>query len=485
LRGGVAFAREVSLSSEERVVDLRLGLQSRLALTDHFRVSGELAWDRRNTSDPGSGWSDFEQTWRAAVSGDVDFAGGRLSPTLRFNVDPTADGYREFAARLQWRTPHGRFGDGGVEAQHRVGGDEPERFTLAWEWGLPIAREAGRFAVQPRPRWLEGNPLPVDLPLRGENLLLEELSIVGRMQVGIDAGGAIDWEGGAQVRGRPTRGPLAGVDLRAELQLLNGGWRTALTARGDRDLNDEAQLAWEVHGQLGNRAPASLQVGVRFEQRLDVPIGRRDAGHVAGSVTRSDGTPLAGVGVAVGSRAVATAADGRFHLPNLSAGEHYLTLTAGTVPASLLVIPRGPTRVRVVAGETAEVRLVLVRAASLTGHVLMAPAEAPEGAGLVLVGGGDPSLATRWLAGVSVTLRHPTGIRRAVSDAHGRFHFAELEPGSYHVAVETPRLPPGLRVGTVANSLEVREGAQLTLEIPLEPVVRVVQVVEGGVLKPR
>jgi hypothetical protein len=449
LRGGVGAARTVAVGGEEHLLDASLQLNLGLALHERLRVASELGWERTETTDPVTGWRQVERALHLNLNAAADLGLGLFNPTV------------------------------GVELA-------PDRLALRAEWGFPVGSEAGRFSVQPQLLWRAANPFRADLTLRSSNWMIGGFNLAGLMRFGIDAAGARDWEGGAVLHGRLTYAGLDGIDVRAALKLLDGGWRAEVAAGGELDLSGAARLAWEAKSVFASATPMSLQVGVRYDYQFGMPTGRRrDVGDVTGTLRRHDGSPLAGVGVRVAGQTVATSATGEFRFPNLDAGAYTLSFTAGTLGAGMLLTPPGPTRVVVAAGETTRLELVVVPAAAVAGEVVIAPPDSPGDAPPLLVGSGDSARDARGLAGVSVVLSRAGVSRRAVSDARGLFRFSDLEPGSYTLEVEAPGLPSGLRIAPHPTTLEITAGAYLTLVIPLEPVVRTVTVVEGGVLTPR
>lgn len=484
LRTEVGHARASGLWSEERWFDLDLRLNLRVALHERLRVAAELAWVGSETSDPGTGWRHVERAWQLDLAGQLGFAAALLSPGVAIGLDPATGELHDLGVRVRWQQPLGSFADGHLEARYMRVREEPDSFVLEGEWGRTLLPK-GRFSVKPQLLWRAAAPLRFDLTLRSNDWVFRGLALNGTVRFGGDASGATDWEGSVVLHGRLPVGE-AGVDLRAELKLLEAGWGAEVAARGSFDLGPSAELAWEAKGLLSHELLPSVEVGVRYAYRFELPIGRRqNVGHVEGTLQRRDGTPVAGVGLQVGGRLVATTADGRFRLPNLTVGDHYLSFTAGTLPAGMLLVPSGPTRVGVSEGETTHLELVMVAAATVVGRVTFVPSDLIERTGVALVGSGDLALDARHVAGVGVVLRRHTTVRRAVSDARGAFHFADLEPGTYTLEVEAAGLPSTLRFGPLPTTVEVAEGARLPLELPLEPVLRVVQVTEGGVIQPR
>jgi len=484
LRSEVSHVREATLTAEERTLDLDLRLNLRVALHQRLRLSAELAWDMSEITDPGSGWRQLERAWQLNVGGEASFGAAHLSPALDFSLDPATGGLREFGARLRWRGPLGAYGDGLLEGRWLRIRDESDTLVLMGEWGLPLGAEVGRLALIPQLRWRADAPLRANLTLHSRDWVVGGLSLTGRVRVGFDTTGAADWEGGAVLHGRLPLWAGEEVDVRAELKLLEAGWRAEAAARGRVELNAAAELVWEAKALFADEERPSLQVGVHYAHRFALPIGpRHNVGHLTGTLRHLDGTAVAGVGVRVAGRVVATAADGRFHLPNLAVGEHYLSFIPGTMPPGLLLLPNGPTRVTVVAGETADLTLLVVAGASLAGRVVIAPPDPTDVAAVTLVGSGDAATDARRVAGVSIVLRRAATVRRAVSDARGHFHFADLEPGSYVLEVEVVGLPNTLRLGAYPATLEVAAGARLSLDISLEPVSREVRVTDGGVLQ--
>lgn len=269
--------------------------------------------------------------------------------------------------------------------------------------------------------------------------------------------------GGGWEPGPPARA-LASVELRYD---LGGGPGFRLAAEGSRATGES--WVWNITAA--------------YAVPLQVPLGRRpDVGSLQGQVLDAAGRPVAGVLVRLGTLSAATDTDGRFDFPALSPGTYYLTLLTGGRGPERLSLPPTPWRLEVAPGQRLHQVFRLVEAARITGRVTAEPAQPPaRGAA-----GGPVTVAAPPLApgGLIVEAVGPAGSASATTDADGRFTLGHLLPGAYRIRVRAENVPPLYEVHPQELSLQLAPGQEAEVAFVVRPVVRRVEVQEGGELQP-
>ena len=176
--------------------------------------------------------------------------------------------------------------------------------------------------------------------------------------------------------------------------------------------------------------------------------GRRDPGE----------TGIPGVAILIdGYAAVTTDRRGRYHISNISPGEHRLDLAVRNVPAQYIPATALPMPVEVAAGRGEERNLTVIEGSAVRGRVV----DAETGQGL-------PEL---------VLLLEP-GDAFAITDETGAFAFEDIVPGRYRLAIDPDSLPERAVVGdpdsieiTVAPTATVSD-LSFTVRIIPRPVLR-------------
>lgn len=364
-----------------------------------------------------------------------------------------------------------------LEARESAGGAADRRGfrSLSGRVGIPLLHsgwvhpgiEVGRATGEG-----EGAGRPYRILSLHANLRAEGASLWGEARL----------REGASPFSRGTR--EAGGALAAELALLP---RTSLhvTAHGRRI--DDGPLEGGADVALEQLLPASHRVSIRARTTIDatgyaeprmsidysVPIGiplpgsgdRRVLVRIADSRT---GRGMEGVLVRLGDRMAVTDRRGRAGFAEVADGTY--TLRAVPAAGAGLVPDRDlPVEVRVVGGRAERVEVGFAPAAALAGRVDRIPAAA--------------GAAALPMAGIVVEVSDPSGVRRAVTDAEGRFEITGLRPGWWRMRIDPASLPRHHEAEPGGHVL-LRPGATLRVVLTAAEKERSIQVIQSRDLTP-
>ena len=371
--------------------------------------------------------------YRRRLESDAASSTWRRTDELRLDVNAPAGG-AAVAQQLTWTRVEGTAGESSRTVGYRLSAYVPaSRGSFA-----PYVRLAVPVA--------DGTASPV---LAGGLRWQEQLRPLWRLALGVG------WEAG------PPSEALASAELS---YALAGGPGLRLAAEGRRPAG--GGWVWSV--------------AATYAVPLALPLGRLpNVGSLEGRVLDAAGRPAAGTVVRVGTLSAAADAEGRFAFPALSPGTYYLTLRPPG--PERLSLPPTPSRLEVRPGQRLYQEFRLLEPAGIVGQVTPEPARLPE------VGAGpSTALAEPPLApgGLIVEIEGPGGSASTAADEQGRFRFGRLLPGLYRIRVRPDRVPALYEVDPQEVSLQLAPGQEAEVAFVVRPVVRRVEVQEGGELQP-
>jgi hypothetical protein len=276
--------------------------------------------------------------------------------------------------------------------------------------------------------------------------------------------------------------PNLQLALNTTLHLINPSerWRAELGLR--YVFGDQRVLITKVAGQARADQPFALTFELGFAVPLQIPIGRRsDIGRLEGSITRPDGHGLFGAIVTVAGQAVTTTREGTFRFPALPIGTHQVrVVTAGGLAATEYLAPDLPATVRIANDATSELHFVVREAATVTGKIITEAVDPATSSSAIA----PPRSAADLTRGVRIELRNEVTMLHTVTDANGTFRFQSVPVGTWTLHVQLPRTAIDYRIDPLEVHLSLEAGGHEDVLVRLVPIVRHIQFVDGGTLKP-
>jgi hypothetical protein len=226
-----------------------------------------------------------------------------------------------------------------------------------------------------------------------------------------------------------------------------------------------------------------MAVALEYSIPLGIPLGTdRSSGLVRGRVLERGERGVPGALIMLGSFAAITDDQGRFAFNDLGPGYYTLSLDRASVGIDKVSSIALPLEVNVRGGSATPVTITLVRGATLHGQVrIFEGSNVVESDSAALT---ERPVSDRGLVAISLTNGSET--LRRVSDERGRFNFSDLRPGRWTMRVDPLDLPENLRIATPETTVDIAEGASVTLEVRLLPRRRSIRLIQqGGVLAPQ
>ncbi len=421
-----------------------------------WRLSGIVRRSLSGTPGSGSAATAVEQLLR--LSGRPD---GTTSLGLEIGRREEAHEATELRQRVgEARLYASHHLDGGALVVEEVGYTRGEDLTAEgrsaiWGYGLSAYLPLGAASVSPYLRVehpVEGNG---DRPFRLSGGVEWRWRLPRFVSIALQAG----WKGGPPVE------QTASVDLRhqppttAALRLTLQASRTA-----------DSDWSW--------------QLKAAYQAPLELPIGKRpDVGSLEGRVVDDAGAPVPGVVVRLGTLSAVTDRDGRFDFPAVSPGVYYLTMRTTPVEGEVLSQPATPWRVEIGPRQAVQQTFRLVRPAGVRGRVEVGP----DGTARTHPGDVPASLAAPppiSIAGMVVEAIGQSGTRTVLTAADGSFSLERLLPGVYRLRLRPEGLPPLYVTEPAEVTVTLSAGERRDVVFTLRPVVRRIEVYEGGELLP-
>ena len=327
--------------------------------------------------------------------------------------------------------------------------------SASWGYGLSAYLPVGAASVGPF--------LRVERPVEGEQTggfhLSGGVQWRWRLPRSISIAVTTGWKGG------PTAEQTASVDLRYQPPAAAGLRLTLQAARTDV-------------------SPWSWQLKATYQAPLELPTGKRpDVGSLEGRVVDADGAPVPGVVVRLGTLSAVTDRDGRFDFPAVSPGVYYLTLRTAPVEKEVWSLPQTPWRVAVAPRQRLQQTFRLVTPARVWGHVEVAlDGRTPERSGDAPATVVAPPPVS--VGGLVVEAIGDSGTRTVLTATDGSFSLEGLLPGVYRLRLRPEGLPPLYVPDPAEATVTLSPGERRHVILTLRPVVRRIEVYEGGELVP-
>ena len=247
------------------------------------------------------------------------------------------------------------------------------------------------------------------------------------------------------------------------------------TIRGSLDVSLGRDLiAWDPEFRLS----------ISYGASTDVPLYRmRDAATVRGRVFLvADGSPREGVLLRLNGLAAITDAHGDYVFNVPKAGELHLQVDRGTLGTGMVPMRPTPIDVDAAAGSVTVIDIGIVQSASLSGTVSVWGF--PEGSTFDPAGEPDTAVVERTrlggLGSIVLELVDATGTVRRLTNSEGRFHFSEMRPGRYTLAVIGGLIPTYHHVEQDGYDVVLEPGQDGSLEIRILQERRRIQMVDAA-----
>ncbi len=218
------------------------------------------------------------------------------------------------------------------------------------------------------------------------------------------------------------------------------------------------------------------QVLIEYVIRLGVPLPR-DAGgaRVTGRVLDVEsGRGLSNVLVRIGGQTVLTDGSGRYVFSGFVPGSYLVDLDLTSIGAERIVLGTSPRAIDVREGLVADVVFEVIRAASISGTLRLAPAANLSAANDTLHPAGRP------VGNALVELTGSGPVVRWLTDAEGQFQLTGLRPGRWILRLGEAALPAHWGLPNDSLILTLRPGHAGRVALTASEQVRPVRIIATG-----
>lgn len=281
---------------------------------------------------------------------------------------------------------------------------------------------------------------------------------------------------------------------------------------GDRPESD--QYSFRLRQRLPNSHEIALQARhntrelwasetsyeLAYTIPLSLPVSRKKTvGSIRGRVYDAEAVTRAGVAGAILRINQATAVTnhaGEFVFPSVAPGTYQIYVDRASIGLDRVTEQKLPLTVQVVAGEVAQVEIGVVPAATVSGRVLVMPANSnnngnpdtpnnPNGAFVIgEPGNNNARREPTGLANVLVELANGQEVLRRVTDHKGEFLFEGLRPGSWRLKVYDHNLPAYHHLETPEQDLTLEPGQSAEITVRVLPKARQIRFIDEGIIRP-
>ncbi len=240
-----------------------------------------------------------------------------------------------------------------------------------------------------------------------------------------------------------------------------------------------------ARGRFTQYSPSLAGTDAAFLLEYSVPFGvpvGRDAGvgTLSGRLINDEtGLGVDGALVSAGGQVVATDQSGQFEFPGLAPGPQHLTVDISSLPRGTMLAGNGSNQVIVTGGEDREIELRTIQSVSFDGTVILAAADSAVEADSTR----PPSSDSGGQAGVVLEAVNGDLLVRRLTDQWGKFEFRDMRPGMWILRVVGGNVPDGRRAEKDAYHVSLSGGEHQNVGVRLVPKKKVIQILEGGVLK--
>ena len=222
---------------------------------------------------------------------------------------------------------------------------------------------------------------------------------------------------------------------------------------------------------------------------LGIPVGKKKSiGVISGKVWELQDDAKESLSRAIvtlnGSK-TATDAGGRFTF-SAPPGTYLLNIDLSSMELGKTTEEKLPVKVAVEAGKTVNVELTVVRAATLSGQVVLGkdePARAPEATKPVIVGQPGSAETPKVFKGVLVELSRDDETIRMLTDDEGKFSFMNIRPGRWNFKAYDYNLPAYHYIQNPEMDITLSPGEKKDIIVKVLPKQRQIEILEEGVIE--
>ena len=222
---------------------------------------------------------------------------------------------------------------------------------------------------------------------------------------------------------------------------------------------------------------------------LGIPVGKKKSiGVISGKVweLQDDAKePLSRAIVTLNGSKTATDVRGRFTF-SAPPGTYLLNVDLSSMEFGKTTEERLPIKVTVEAGKSVNVELTIVRAATLSGQVVLGksePARAPEATKPVIVGEPGSAETPKVFKGVLVELSRDDETIRMLTDDEGRFSFMNIRPGTWKFKAYDYNIPTYHYIQNPEMDIMLSPGEKKDIIVKVLPKQRQIEILEEGVIE--
>lgn len=258
------------------------------------------------------------------------------------------------------------------------------------------------------------------------------------------------------------------------------------------------------HNSSGNSSQdEETTVMLEYIIPLGVPVSRKmSVGGIKGQVydIEDNGRGIADVILKCKGATAVTDKNGEFIFPSLKPGRYYLGLDKASIGMDRVAVPKTTMEVVVEGGKEIEVKLGVVRSASLSGKIMVyrplnnnnfANGDANNGECYVIGDGNNDNgnsnhsgkeelIESYGLANIIVELTNGLETQRRITDKKGHFGFEELRPGKQTLKVYTDNLPRYHYLKEDTFEFELKPGDKKEILIKVLLKRRPIRIIEEG-----
>lgn len=221
---------------------------------------------------------------------------------------------------------------------------------------------------------------------------------------------------------------------------------------------------------------------------IGIPVGKKKSlGVISGKVweLQDDAKePLSRAVATLNGSKTATDAGGRFTF-SAPPGTYLLNMDLSSMGFGKTTEEKLPMKVTVEAGKTVNVELTIVKAATLSGQVVLGKSElarAPETTKPVILGEPGSAETPQVFKGVLVELSRDDETIRTLTDDEGKFSFMNIRPGTWKFKAYDYNLPAYHYIQNPEMEIMILPGEKKDITLKVVPKKRQIEILEEGVI---